>query len=70
MTTSILDAEELLKKLTGENAVFPAAQVDDVSSARPVSGQDLINRVKELFTPDEAETLARRIEEGREQSYD
>lgn len=70
MTTSILDPEDLLKKLTGEKVISPIALMDEVLSGGPVSGQDLIDRVKELFTPEEAEALARRIEEGREQAYD
>ena len=70
MTTSILDAEELLKKLTGDKGISPIAQTDEVPLGGPVSGQDIIDRVKELFTPEEAEALARRVEEGREQAYD
>jgi len=70
MTTSILDPENLLKKLTGEKGISPTAQTDGVPLGAPVSGQDLIDRVKKLFTPEEAEALARRIEEGRGQAYD
>ncbi len=70
MTTSILDAEDLLKKLTGLKDVSPKATTEKIALGSPVSGQDLINRVKELFTTEEAEALARRIEEGREQAYD
>jgi hypothetical protein len=70
MTTSILDSEELLKKLTGGKGISPVTAIDKVTQDKPVSVQDLFDRVKELFTPEEAEALARRIEEGREQAYD
>ena len=70
MTTSILDPEELLKKLNGEKNISSAAPIDRVTQDKPVSVQDLFDRVKELFTPEEAEALACRIEEGREQAYD
>jgi hypothetical protein len=70
MTTSILNSEDLLKKLAGEKGISPTVQTDEVPSGGPVSGQDLVNRIKELFTPEEAENLARCIEEGREQAYD
>ena len=62
--------EDLLKKLSGKKVLLPPAQPGDSTPAKSVSGQDLIDRVKELFTPEEAEALARRIEEGRERAYD
>jgi hypothetical protein len=70
MTTSILDPEELLQKITGEKGITAPATSDQLVPGKPVSLQDLFDRAKELFTPEEAEALARRIEEGREQAYD
>jgi hypothetical protein len=69
MTTSILDVEDLLKTINGEKAISPAP-MSGIGSEAPVSVQELFNRAKEIFTPEEAEALARRIEEGREQAYD
>jgi hypothetical protein len=37
---------------------------------KPLSGRELIARIENLFTPEEAESLARRIEEGRAQMND
>jgi len=70
MTTSILDVEELKKHISGVKDVSVVLLPAKAGLKKPVSGQDLIDRVKELFTPEEAEALARRIEEGREQAND
>ena len=37
---------------------------------KPLSGQELIARIEHLFTPKEAEDLARRIEEGMAEMND
>ena len=70
MTTSILDVEELRRNISGEKGVPPIIQSNSGALEESISGQDLIDRVKELFTPETAEALARLIEEGREQVYD
>jgi len=70
MTTSILDPEQLMKQLANEGMVSSFAPADKVVSDKPVSVQELFDRAKMLFTPEEAEALARRVEEGREQAYD
>jgi hypothetical protein len=70
MTTSILDPEQLLKQLSRDGSASSVVPSDKIAQVQPVSVQDLFDRIKELFTPEEAEALARRIEEGREQAYD
>ncbi|HEX4141385.1 MAG TPA: acyltransferase [Candidatus Methylacidiphilales bacterium] len=39
-------------------------------TAKGVSGQELVDRIETLFTPEEAADLARRIEEGRANRHD
>jgi len=73
MTVSTLDVEELKKYLSSDQAKtgepLPNC-LKETETPKPVSLQDLFDRAKELFTPEEAEALARRIEEGREQLDD
>ncbi len=65
MTTTILDAHKLEKLF---------AHVDPRQGGeKPVkglSGQELVDRIRELFTPQEAADLARRIEAGRAERHD
>jgi hypothetical protein len=71
VTTSILDFEKLKKHLPPELAAeLPVAPPVSPESQKPVSMQDLLDRARTLFTPEEAENLARRIEEGRAQAHD
>jgi hypothetical protein len=72
VTTSILKAEELKKFLPVDLAQdFPDAKLSEAEEpTKPLSGQDLIARIESLFTPEEAESLAPRIEEGRAQMND
>jgi len=72
MTVSTLDVEELKKVLFRDEGttVRPASNSLKETPTKPVSGQDLIDRAKGLFTPEEADALARRIEESCEQLDD
>ncbi len=70
MTTSIVDGDEILKQLSGEKCIPSVVSSEKFGPESPVSLKDLFDRARELFTPEEAEALARRIEEGREQAYD
>ncbi len=65
VTTTILDAQELEKMFVHFHP--------NASKEKPlmgVSGQELAERIKTLFTPEEAADLARRIEEGRASRHD
>jgi hypothetical protein len=72
MTVSILDVEELKKVLFRDETetVRPASNRLKETPAKPVSGLDLVERAKGLFTPEEADALAHRIEESCEQLDD
>ena len=70
MTTSVLDVEELKKHLSDDKSVSAASLSNKMTSEKPVSGQDLIERAKGLFTPEEANALGHRIEESCEQIDD
>jgi hypothetical protein len=70
MTTSILDAEELFRKISGAKGVCTALETGTIGSEKSISGREFVDRIKQLLTPDEAEALARGIEESRAQAYD
>ena len=73
MTVSTLDIEELEKYLSRDEAktIQPLPSLlRETQTTKPVSGRNLIKRAKGLFTPEEADALARRIEESCEQLDD
>jgi hypothetical protein len=72
VTTSILKAEELKRFLPVDLAQdLPDANSSETEEpTKPLSGRELIARIESLFTSEEAESLARRIEEGRAQMND
>jgi hypothetical protein len=65
VTTTILDAHDLEKMFAHFHP-----NVSQEKSRTGVSGQELVERIKTLFTPEEAAGLARRIEEGRANRHD
>jgi len=72
VTTSILNAEELKRFLPLDlSQNLPDTDASEIAEpAKPLSGRELIARIDQLFTSEEAESLARRIEEGRAQMDD
>jgi hypothetical protein len=72
VTTSILNPTKLKKFLPVDLAKdLPDASVSEAEEPiEPLSGRELIARIQSLFTPEEAESLARRIEQGRAQMND
>ncbi len=71
MTTSILDAKEL-ERLLGETAPMDisASSPADEASLKPVSLNDLIDRLRGLLTPEEADSMERAINESCERLDD
>jgi hypothetical protein len=70
MTTSVLDSKEL-KKLLGEvEKKSPATTASGDETPMPVSLDELIDRLKGLLTPAEADAMERTIEESCERLDD
>jgi hypothetical protein len=65
VTTTILDTRELERLFSRLEA-----KSGEPTQGAGVSGQELVDRIKSLFTPEEAADLARRIEEGRATRHD
>jgi hypothetical protein len=69
MTTSLLDVEELKKFLPSDLAATVEAtpiRLRETPITKPVSIQELMDRAEGLFTTEELDALARRIDESCE----
>jgi hypothetical protein len=70
MTTSVIDFAKIKKDLPPHLAAMIPAEAEIEAPKNKVTIQVLMDRAKALFTPEEAEDLARRIEEGRAHRHD
>jgi hypothetical protein len=70
VTTSILNFENLREHLPPEFAATLPDLPSLPRSEKPLSMQEFLERAQSLFTPEEAEELARRVEEGRAEAHD
>ena len=73
VTTSILDENEIARLIKAMDPATPLGSIPPATEspeAKPVSLAELAERAKGLFTPEEAEALARRIEESCERLDD